>query len=99
MQLERDLELARQHGRWLSEEELGQLEQQRIQRQKLTGLLVVCLLIPPLWPLALALTLHLLFPATTRRLALGLGVTALVLGLLAMLVLGVLMVALLSLLF
>lgn len=82
VQLERDLELARLHGRWLSDDEQALLDHQRQQRRKLTALLVVCVLIPPLWPLALGLALYLLFPDTTRRLAVGLGVGVAVLGVL-----------------
>ena len=78
-QLERELEQARRLGRWLADDELAALEQQRQQqlvlaaqqrqhRRKLIVLAVVCLLIPPLWPLALGLTLVLLFPETARRL-------------------------------
>jgi len=94
-QLERDLELARQHGRWLSDDERSQLEQQAVQRRKLGALLVVFILIPPLWPLALVLALHLLFPDTTRRLAVGLGVGLAVLGVLATALIAALIVALL----
>lgn len=82
VQLERDLELARLHGRWLSDDEQALLDLQRQQRRKLAALLVVCVLIPPLWPLALGLALYLLFPDTTRRLAVGLGVGVAVLGVL-----------------
>lgn len=81
--LERDLELARQHGRWLSDEEVVDLQHQRGQRRRLLLLLLGCLLIPPLWPLAVGLGLYLLFPATTRRLAIGLGISALLMGLAA----------------
>jgi hypothetical protein len=110
LQLERDLELALEHGRWLSDEERAELQrlqrerelaldQERRQRRKLLVLLVVSLLLPPLWPLALALTLYLLFPATVARLALAAGVGALVLvSLFAALVLA-LVVALLMAIF
>jgi hypothetical protein len=95
LQLERDLELARLHGRWLGDDEHALLDQQRLQRRKLAALLVVCVLIPPLWPLALALALYLLFPETTRRLAVGLGVGVAVLGVLATGLIAALLVALL----
>ena len=100
-QLEQDLRAAQLHGRWLSDDELAALQhekEQRIQAQEqrdhlrfrqfvLTG---VCLLIPPLWPLALGLTLYLLFPATMRRVGLAAGLLLAVVaigttGLLAML--------------
>lgn len=97
--LERDLELARLHGRWLSDDEHLQLERRHEQRQKLAVLLVVCVLIPPLWPLALALALYLLFPVTTRRLALGLGVGIAALGLLATGLIAALLVAVLMAIF
>ena len=92
-QLERDLVWAQQMGRWLSDDELEQLEQdQRLlrlereqtmqQRRKLGLFTVVCLLIPPLWPVALGLSLHLLFPRTFRRLLWLAGGSLLVLALL-----------------
>lgn len=83
LELERDLELAQLHGRWLSDDEQALLERQRLQRSKLAALLVVCVVIPPLWPLALGLALYLLFPESARRLAVGLGVGAAVLALVA----------------
>ncbi len=97
--LERDLELARHHGRWLSDDEHLQLERRHLQRRKLTALLVVCVLIPPLWPMALALALYLLFPDTSRKLAVGLGVGIAVLGLLATGLIAALLVALLMAIF
>ena len=77
-QLERELEQARRLGRWLADDEVAALEQQRQQqlalaalqrthRRKLIVLAAVCLLIPPLWPLALGITLVLLFPEASRR--------------------------------
>lgn len=108
-QLERDLEEARRIGRWLSDDERAQraLEQQRLQeelqeqrqqRRKLLAVLVVSLLLPPLWPLAIALTLYLLFPATTLRLAVATGVSLLALGGLLAVLITTLVVALLALL-
>jgi hypothetical protein len=105
-QLELELDEARRVGRWLSDEEwaeralaeerqLEDLAQQRQRRRKLVALLVVSLLIPPLWPLAAALTLYLLFPASTVRLAVATGLSLLVLGGLAALLLTTLVVALL----
>lgn len=109
-QLELELEEARRVGRWLSDEERAEralaaerqqedLAQQRQQHRKLVALLVVSLLIPPLWPLAVALTLYLLFPASTVRLAVATGLSLLVLGGLAALLLTTLVVALLMALF
>ena len=83
-QLEQDLEEARRHGRWLSDDEraglaqlqrhqIEQLDQQRQHRRKLIIVTAVCVLIPPLWPLALGLTLMQLFPRTTKRLGLVAG--------------------------
>jgi hypothetical protein len=110
LQLELELDEARRHGRWLSDEERAArqleltrqqaaLEQQRLHRRKLVVLTVVALLVPPLWPLALALTLYLLFPLTTRRLALATGTSLLVLGGLAAVLITTLVVGLLMLLF
>lgn len=78
-QLEQDLAQAQDLGRWLSDDE--RLERQRAEeqvlvaqqeqaqhRRKLVALAVVCVVIPPLWPLAFGLTLHLLFPKTFRQL-------------------------------
>ena len=83
-QLERDLHIARHHGRWLSDEERLELEreeserlqneeQQKQLRTKLTVLAGVCVLLPPMWPLALGLTLYLLFPRTMTRVGFAAG--------------------------
>ena len=93
-QLERELNQAREMGRWLSDDELEQLEhEQRLIRQeqeqdsqrrlKLGLFTVVCVVIPPLWPVALGLCLHLLFPQTFRRLLWFAGGSLLLLALLA----------------
>ena len=93
-QLERELNHAREMGRWLSDDELEQLEhEQRLIRQeqeqdsqrrlKLGLFTVVCVVIPPLWPVALGLSLHLLFPQTFRRLLWFAGGSLLLLALLA----------------
>ena len=93
-QLERELNHAREMGRWLSDDELQQLEQQQClarqeqeqdseRRLKLGLFTVVCLVIPPLWPVALGLSLHLLFPQTFRRLLWFAGGSLLLLALLA----------------
>ena len=62
----------------------------------LTG---VCLLIPPLWPVALGLTLFLLYPDTMARIGLAAAITFLVGGLLLAGVLGLAMVWLIQWLF
>jgi hypothetical protein len=105
-QLERDLEEALRIGRWVSDDERAaraleqQQEQQarleqRLQRRKLLALLGVSLLIPPLWPLAIVLALYFLFPATTMRVGVATGLSLLVLGGLAAVLLTSLLVALL----
>ena len=108
--LEDDLDLAKARGRWLSDDEQAELDReadavalqveakQRNDR-KLMILAGVCLLIPPLWPLALGLTLFLLYPDTMTRLGLAAAVTFLVGGLLLAGVLGLAMVWLIQLLF
>jgi hypothetical protein len=108
-QLEAELEQARRHGRWLADEEIAVLEQQRqaeiaqqqqarAHRRKLLILTAVCVLIPPLWPLALALVLYLLFPRTTRRFGVIAGVLLLAGGaLLAVLLLTLVVAVLLAL--
>jgi len=67
--------------------------------RKLMILAGVCLLIPPLWPLALGLTLFLLYPETMARVGLVAAVAFVVGGLLLAGVLGMAMVWLLQLLF
>ena len=101
--LEQDLEQARRDGRWLSDEERAELAAERDlanrqrdaaqgQRRMLFTLLVICVLLPPLWPLALGLAAYLLFPRTTRRLGLAalalsaIGVVLLIAALIAVLV-------------
>ena len=92
--IEQDLARAQQLGRWLSDDELQAEEhaeqealalqqQEDSRRTRLMVLTVVCVLIPPLWPLAFGLTLYLLFPRSTSRilLATGVGAIVLVLGL------------------
>ena len=81
--LEREFEIARDQGRWLSDEEWKDLEQRELLRSKLTVLTGICVLLPPLWPFALGLTLYLLFPKTITRV----GVVATVVFLLGSLLL------------
>jgi len=98
-QRERELQSARQRGRWLSDEEQAavdaeqQLERtdeqaRRQNRHKLIILTAVCILLPPLWPLALALTLVLLYPAAMARIGKIAGALFLLVGLLAAGLLG-----------
>jgi hypothetical protein len=103
-QLERELEQARRHGRWLADDELAALDTQRQQtlaqgqrqtRRKLILLTGICLLLPPLWPLALGLTLYLLFPRTTQRFGLIAGILLLAAGVLLTVLLVSLVVAIL----
>jgi hypothetical protein len=109
-QLERELEHARRHGRWLADDELAALDQrqqqalalaqgQRQTRRKLILLTGLCLLLPPLWPLALGLTLYLLFPRTTQRFGLIAGILLLAGGVLLAVLLLSLVVAILMALF
>ncbi len=110
LQLEHDLEEARRLGRWLSDDErhaiaeqqrqqATALEKQRQHRRKLTILTAVCVVIPPLWPVALGLTLYLLFPRTTRQLGLVAGISLLVGGLLVAGLIAAVVVAILMALF
>ena len=109
-QLEAELDRAKARGRWLSDDEqavldreanaealLVEVKQQR--DRKLMILTGVCLLIPPLWPVALGLTLFLLYPDTMARLGLAAAITFLVGGLLLAGVLGLAMIWLIQLLF
>ena len=80
--LERDFQLAKKQGRWLSDDEHIVLEKRNQIRSKLILLTGVCILLPPLWPFAFGLTLYLLFPKTISRI----GVVATVCFLLSSLV-------------
>jgi len=94
--LERELELARQQGRWLSDDERAELaasEHRRAQRRRTLLLLAaLSLLIPLLWPL-LPVWLGLLWwPITTRRLLIGVvGAVAALMALLVVLLLWLLL--------
>jgi hypothetical protein len=107
---EDDLDRAKARGRWLSDDEQAELDREadavaiqveaKQQRdRKLMILTGVCLLIPPLWPVALGLTLFLLYPDTMARIGLAAAITFLVGGLLLAGVLGLAMVWLIQLLF
>ncbi|MFL2489696.1 MAG: hypothetical protein ACJ0GM_06205 [Parasynechococcus sp.] len=80
--LERDFQIAKNQGRWLSDDEYIVLEKRNQIRSKLILLTGVCILLPPLWPFAFGLTLYLLFPKTISRI----GVVATVCFLLSSLV-------------
>ena len=80
--LERDFQIAKNQGRWLSDDEYIVLEKHNQIRSKLILLTGVCVLLPPLWPFAFGLTLYLLFPKTISRI----GVVATVCFLLSSLV-------------
>ena len=108
--LEDELDRAKARGRWLSDDEQAefdreadavalQLEGKQRRDRKLMILTGVCLLIPPLWPVALGLTLFLLYPDTMARIGLAAAITFLVGGLLLAGVLGLAMVWLIQLLF
>ena len=108
--LEDDLNRAKARGRWLSADEQAELDREadaeaiqveaKQQRdRKLMILTGVCLLIPPLWPVALGLTLFLLYPDTMARIGLAAAITFLVGGLLLAGVLSLAMVWLIQLLF
>ena len=105
-----ELDRAKARGRWLSDDEQAELDreddavalqvQAKQQRdRKLMILAGVCLLIPPLWPVGLGLTLFLLYPDTMARIGLAAGITLLLGGLLLAVVLGLAMVWLIQLLF
>ena len=105
-----DLEAARQRGRWLSDEEQAELdrknqriqlsqEQDRSRRRRLTLLTAVCVLLPPLWPVAFGLSFYLLFPQTAARIGLVAGVVLLLGGLALAAALALVTLGLLQLLF
>ena len=90
--LEQVLQAALERGRWLSDEEQQeqdqhqqqaqlQKEQQLSRRRRLTLLTAICVLLPPLWPLAFGLSFYLLFPQTAARLGLVAGIVLLLGGL------------------
>ena len=80
--LERDFQIAKSQGRWLSDDEQIALDNRNQIRSKLHVLTGVCLLVPPLWPFAFGLTLYLVFPKTISRI----GIVATVFFLLSSLV-------------
>jgi hypothetical protein len=90
--LERELGDAVRRGRWLSDEEQAELalrerlrQERRLKRSRLRlrqglglGLLTAACLIPLLWPITMVGGV-MLFPRTSRRIAIGLGVAGLAL--------------------
>ena len=109
-QIERDLNEAQLHGRWLGDDEIAQRDEQaRLNalaseraesiRRRLMVLTGVCILLPPLWPLALGLTLYLLFPKSITRIGLVAGVALIALTIGAVGLISTLMIWLLTLLF
>ena len=108
--LEDELNRAKTLGRWLSDDEQAEVdraadasairaEAKQRQVRKLVILTGVCLLIPPLWPVALGLTLYLLYPETMARLGLAAAIALSVSALLLAGLLGFVMVWLVQLLF
>ena len=108
--LEDELNRAKARGRWLSDDEqveldleahaaATQVEAKQRRDRKLLILTAVCLLIPPLWPLALGLTLFQLYPDTMTRIGLAAAIISLIGGLLLSGVLGLAMFWLIQLLF
>ncbi len=83
--IEQQFARAQELGRWLTDDELAaeaeqeslrlaEVQKQKSVRTRLMVLTAVCVVLPPLWPLALGLTLYLLFPSTSSRLFLAAGV-------------------------
>lgn len=108
--LEDELTRAKARGRWLSDDEQVELDREadavatqaeakQRRDRKLLILTGVCLLIPPLWPLALGMTLLLLYPVTMARIGLAAAIIFLMGGLLLSGVLGLAMFWLIQLLF
>ena len=108
--LEQDLQAARERGRWLSDEEQDEQDRQQLQaqqqkekhlsrRRRLTLLSAVCVLLPPLWPLAFGLSFYLLFPQTAARIGLVAGIVLLLGGLALTVAIALVTLGLLQLLF
>ena len=108
--LEREFKQAQQFGRWLSDEErlaleeeetqaLRVVEQQRHRRERLIVLTGICILIPPFWGLAAALSLYLLFPVTAKRFALIAGSTLIIVLIFSVLAFGFLVMTLANIFF
>ncbi len=108
--LERELKQAQDLGRWLSDEErleleeqelseLRMIEQQRNLKLRLILLTLICVLIPPLWGLAAGLSFYLLFPETSKRVAWIAGGGLIVATLLMTLLVGALVLLLANLIF
>ena len=94
----------------LSDEEQAELDRQnqriqlsqepdRSRRRRLTLLTAVCVLLPPLWPVAFGLSFYLLFPQTAARIGLVAGVVLLLGGLAVAVALALVTLGLLQLLF
>lgn len=108
--LENELNRAKARGRWLSDDEqveldreadavATQVEAKQRRDRKLLILTGVCLLIPPLWPVALGLTFFLLYPDTMARIGLAAAITFLICGLLLSGLLGLAIFWLIQLMF
>ena len=108
--LEQDLQAARERGRWLSDEEQDEQDRQQLQaqqqkekhlsrRRRLTLLSAVCVLLPPLWPLAFGLSFYILFPQTAARIGLVAGIVLLLGGLALTVAIALVTLGLLQLLF
>ena len=99
--LERELKQAQQFGRWLSDEERLALEEEQAQasrvieqqqhrRKRLVILTWVCILLPPLWGFAAALSFYLLFPDSAKRLAVIAGSALIFVSILSVILMGLL---------
>ncbi|MGC6483878.1 MAG: hypothetical protein ACON4T_10010 [Synechococcus sp.] len=108
--IEQQFARAQEDGRWLADDELeaeaaqdalrlAEEEKRRSVRTRLIVLTAVCVVLPPLWPLALALTSYLLFPSTSARLLLAAGVGMLVVVLVGLGLSALLMMWLVSIIF
>lgn len=96
--LEQELNLAREQGRWLSDEERAELEREQLVQQRLQNRLLVMLalsaLVPLFWPLVPVFAGLLLFPRTTRRVLVLAVLVAVLLIVALVLLLGALIAAL-----
>lgn len=108
--IEQQFARAQELGRWLTDDELAaeaeqeslrlaEMQKQKSVRTRLMVLTAVCVVLPPLWPLALGLTLYLLFPSTSSRLFLAAGVGVILAGVAGLGLSVLLLIWLLSILF